>query len=123
MASLQEFYSHLKSILKLLQEEKDALLHNDGFKIAMIVESKNEYIEKLSQFKGLDINENKKAMGLIEEINSFQEVNLLLTKQALSFQNVLLESIAKNVHNMSNTYSSKGKYGKLNDIGLIDHSV
>lgn len=123
MPSLNELYNQLKSIIKLLHEEKEALLHNEGFKIAEIVEVKNSYIEKLSLFKGIEIEKNEKAMGFIKEINSLQEVNLLLTNQALSFQNVLLESIAKNVRSMSNTYSAKGNYESANNIGLIDHSV
>lgn len=123
MPSVQELYNHLNSIFKLLEEEKVALLHNDGVKVAELVESKNEHIEKLSKFKGLDIESNKKVMDLIKEINSIQEVNLLLTKQALSFQDVLLESISKSVQNMSNTYSSKGNYEATNNISLIDQSV
>lgn len=123
MPSIQELYNNLNSIFKLLEEEKVALLHNDGVKVAELVEFKNDYIEKLSKFKGLDIESNEKIMDLIKEINSIQEVNLLLTKQALSFQDVLLESISKNVQNMSNTYSSKGDYETNNSINLIDQSV
>lgn len=123
MSSIYEFVNHLKLIIKLLQEEKQTLLYSDGHKVAEIVELKNNYIEKLSEFKGLDIEDNKKAMMLIEEINSLQEVNLLLTKQALAFQNTLLESIAKNVQNLSNTYSAKGNYESKSSISLVDHSV
>lgn len=123
MPSIQELYNNLNSIFKLLEEEKVALLHNDGVKVAELVEFKNDYIEKLSKFKGLDIESNEKIMDLIKEINSIQEVNLLLTKQALSFQDVLLESISRNVQNMSNTYSSKGDYETNNSINLIDQSV
>lgn len=115
--------SHLGEILALLQQEKQALLNNDGDKIAEIVEIKNKYIEKLSKFKGLDIENNSKVMNLVKDINTLQEVNLLLTKQALSFQNVLLESIAKNIHNMSNTYSAKGSYEPASNISLLDKSV
>ena len=115
--------NHLKSTIKLLQEEKQCLIHSDGNKIPEIVELKNKLVEKLSEFKGLDIENNKKAMTLIEEINSLQETNLLLTKQALAFQNTLLESIAKNVQSMSNTYSAKGNYESNSPISLVNQSV
>lgn len=40
MATIQELISNLKFILKLLYEEKEALLHNDGNKVAEILENK-----------------------------------------------------------------------------------
>jgi len=115
--------NHLKTIIKLLKEEKQCLIHSDGNKVAEIVEFKNKLVEKLPEFKGLDIKNNKKAMTLIEEINSLQEINLLLTKQALAFQNTLLESIAKNVQSMSNTYSAKGNYESNSPISLVNQSI
>lgn len=116
-----DLYSLLKSLLKLLYEEKEALINNDGLKVAEIVEKKNEYIEKLSQFH--EVSPSEQILNIIEEIKTLQETNLLLTKQALSHQNILLESIAKNIKNISNTYSSKGSYNKTNNLGLIDQKV
>ncbi|RBP70126.1 FlgN protein [Alkalibaculum bacchi] len=123
MNSTQELANHLKSILTLLHEEKEALIHNDGNAIAQIVESKKSYIEELSNLKGLDIQDNNKIMAIIEQINELQETNLLLTKQALRFQNNLLESMSKNVQGSTNTYSPKGSYESKNTINLIDQSV
>ena len=123
MGTTQGLISDLKGLLRTLYEEKEALLDSDGHKVADIVEIKNDYIEKLAKYKGLDIENNKKAMEIIEEINSLQEVNLLLTKQALSYQEVLLESISKNIKSASNTYSAKGNYESENKVSLIDQSV
>lgn len=123
MGNIQQFTNDLKGLLKTLYDEKEALLDSDGHKVAEIVEIKNEYLEKFANYKGLDIKNNKKCMEIIEEINSLQEINLLLTKQALSYQDVLLESISKNIKNMSNTYSAKGNYDGKNDVSLIDQSV
>lgn len=119
----QELFNNLKSIIKLLNEEKEALIQNDGHKIEEIVEKKNEYVKKLPYFKGVDIENNNKIMNLVQEINSLQELNLLLTKQAISFQDSLLESISKNLHKISNTYSAKGDYQCKNNINLIDQTV
>lgn len=115
--------SSLKNILKLLKKEKLALVKNDTNKIDEIVRQKTELIEGLAKYKGLDIQNNKEAMDIIKEINSLQELNLLLTKQALSYQNTILESMSKNIGSASNTYSSKGKYDTGNSINIIDHSV
>ena len=123
MSTVLELCNHLKKIIKLLNEEKEALIHNDGNKIIELVELKNKHIEKLSQFSGLDILENEKSINLIKEINSLQEVNLLLTQQALSYQDVLMESISKNVQNSSNTYSAKGGYEGKSDVNLINKKV
>lgn len=123
MASLLELQNNLKSLLKVLYEEKEILILNDWEGLLRIVKLKDDYIEKLSKFKGIDIEDNIKIMNIIEEINSLQETNLLLTKQALSFQNMLLESISKNLQKMSNTYSPKGNYESKNNISLINQSV
>lgn len=135
MPSNQDLYNYLNSLLKLVKEEKEALIHNDALKVAEIVEKKNEFIEKLSNnTENFNIIPNSgpvipnavegtSLLKLIEEINSIQETNLLLTKQSLSYQNVLIESIAKSLQNLSNTYSSKGSYQKSNNIGLIDQEV
>ena len=123
MATIQELISNLKFILKLLYEEKEALLHNDGNKVAEILENKKIYIENLTQLKGLDIEHNQKVMSLIHEINSLQEINLLLTKQALSYQEMLIESIAKNIQNRTTTYSQKGSFNITDNINFIDQSV
>lgn len=123
MNSRQELVNNLKSILGLLQEEKDALIHNDGNRITEIVESKKSCIEKLASLKGFSIEDDKEIMTIIEQMNELQEVNLLLTKQALGFQNNLLESMAKNLQSSANTYSPKGSYESKNTINLIDQSV
>ena len=123
MSTVVELCNQLKEIIKLLNEEKEALIQNDGGKIIEIVKLKNKHIEKLSQFSGLDIIEDEKAINLIKEINSIQEVNLLLTRQALSYQEVLLDSISQSVQNNSKTYSAKGNYDSTNDLNLINKKV
>lgn len=123
MASQRALVSDLKKILRLLQKEKKALIANDIEKLTEIINNKNESIERLAAYKGMDVKNIKEAMDIIGEINSIQELNLLLTKQALSFQEAILESISTNVNNASNTYSNKGKYESAKEISLIDHSV
>lgn len=124
MSAPIELVSILKGIIKLLYDEKEALLNNDGHIIAEIIEKKNEYLEKLKEFKGIDASSDERVISLVEEINSLQETNLLLTKQALGYQEMLMESIAKNIKNISNTYSPKGGYSKnSNNVNFIDQSV
>ena len=123
MTSVLELINILKGIIKLLFEEKEALLNNDGHTVAEIIERKNEYIEKLSKFEGIDLDKNEKVISLIEEIDNLQETNLLLTRQALGYQEMLLESVAKNLKGFNNTYSPKGDYNKSNSINFVDKSL
>ena len=120
---MEELMEMLRGLIQLLEEEKQALIQNKGNRVEEIVRAKGKYIDRLAQFKGLDIEKDEKAMELIEEINSIQELNLLLTNQALSHQNAILESIIDNVNKLSNTYSAKGSYEKENSINLIDQSL
>lgn len=123
MKTNKKLVNKLNLLVSLLKEEREALIKSDGDKVAEIVKKKENIIEDLSTFKGLDIREDKIIMELIKEIDSLQEMNLLLTKQALSFQNALLESISKGVKASLNTYSAKGNYESNNKTGLVDQSV
>lgn len=113
----------LETIYDLLEKEKDALINNDVDKISEIVEKKVVQIEKLEELKGIDTNNNQEVVKLIKEINSLQELNMLMTRQAMSHQNVLLDNISKNIYNLTNTYSSQGKYESTNNVTIIDQSV
>lgn len=114
---------HLKELYNLLKDEKNALVEDRGHEIQAIVEKKEILIEKIERFKGKDFNNDKEVLALKKEIDSIQELNLLLTKQALSYQKAMVESIAKNLQNISNTYSNKGQYNKSGSINLINQKV
>lgn len=119
--SKKEFAKHLEEIIKLLKIEKEVLVKNDGDALVEILNKKNQYIEDLEKFKGIDL-ENERIMELIEEINSLQELNLLLTRQALSFGENFLETLSKAVKN-SNTYSSGGNFDKNKSTNIIEKEV
>lgn len=120
---MEELREILGDLIQLLKEEKKALIQNDGNRVREIVLEKERYIDRISEFKAMDIEEDRGFMGLIEEINSLQELNLLLTNQALSYQNSILESILNNANGVANTYSANGNYAKESNINLIDQSV
>lgn len=112
---------HLESIFKLLEEEKKVLIENDGDALFDIIKQKDNYIKDLEKFKGSDL-EDEKIKKLIEEIDSLQEINLLLTKQALSFQENFLESLSKASKN-SNTHSNVGNYEKNSSVNIVEKEV
>ena len=123
MATITELTQVLKSLKNLLYDEKEALLKNDGYKVAEIVELKSQLIEDLKNFKDIDASSSENVLKLVEEIDSIQETNLLLTQQAIGYQEMLIESIAKNVKNLSNTYSSKGGYNTDSNVNFVDQSI
>ncbi|MFZ7131510.1 MAG: hypothetical protein ACOWWR_04055 [Eubacteriales bacterium] len=119
-----EMINHLKILKNLLLDEKEALIHNEPDKILAIVEEKEKWMDRLSSSQGVKGGDHEKITILIEEIHSLQETNALLTKQALSFQTALLDTLANNIHRLSNTYSAKGKmYNTENHINIIDQSI
>lgn len=117
----KEFVKHLEAIIKLLKEEKKLLVENKGQALMEIIDRKYIYINDLEKFKGIDL-EDEKIMDLIGEIDSLQELNLLLTRQALSFQENFLQSLAKQTKN-SNTYSNAGSYDKSSNMNIIEKEV
>ncbi len=119
--SKRELIRHLETIIKLLKEEKDILIKNEGETLVEIIKKKTKYIDGLEKFKGIDL-EDKKIMDLIEEIDSLQELNLLLTRQALSFQENVLEALSKTAK-IANTYSNIGDYEKAGKVNIIEKEV
>jgi DNA-binding protein H-NS len=127
MARENELLQIVKNIRSLLYDEKDALIKNDGYKIEEIVESKTRLIDKLEELKNSEgiknILESESLMEIIEEIDSLQQTNMLLTKQAIAYQEMLMESIAESVKKAPSTYSKKASYSRNNNISFIDQSV
>ncbi len=117
----KDLQKHLESIIELLKMEKEVLVKNDGDALIEILNKKSENIEMLEEFKGADL-EDGQIMDLIGEINSLQELNLLLTRQALSFGDNFLESLAK-VAKTDNTYQNTGSYDKSTNANIIEKEV
>lgn len=124
MSTLKDLKKLLKELLALLMEEKIALIRNDGPLVASLVERKIEIVSSLEEMKKEAPGTDEETLRLGEEIKELQETNLLLTKQALKFQENLIESIAANINKAADTYSQKGEYRKqTQDVNLIDHKV
>ena len=113
----------LKELVKLLQEEKAVLLRNDAAALEKIVAGKNELIPVIrgEQEKGIVPDEAVRAYA--QEIEKLQEVNQLLTKQALSFQEEIFKALSKNTAVKHNTYSKEGSLNRTKEVSIIDQSV
>ena len=112
----------LKELLKILKEEKEVLLKNDAASLEKIVTRKNEMVAIIreEQEKGVLADEAVRSYAL--EIEKLQEVNHLLTRQALSFQEEIFKALSKNTAVKHNTYSKEGSMNRTKEVSIIDHS-
>lgn len=112
----------LESMVIILDEEREILINNDGDKLVDVVKKKNNFIKELEEYKGIDLSENKEVVSLIEEINSLQETNLVLTNQAINYNNLFLDALNDMTDDRTSGYSKDGKIAKSKK-NIIDQSV
>lgn len=113
----------LKELVKLLQEEKAVLLRNDAAALEKIVAGKNELIPVIREEQEKGIVPDEAVRAYAQEIEKLQEVNQLLTKQALSFQEEIFKALSKNTAVKHNTYSKEGSLNRTKEVSIIDQSV
>lgn len=113
----------LKELMKLLQEEKAVLLQNDAAALEKIVAGKNELIPVIREEQEKGIVPDEAVRAYAQEIEKLQEVNQLLTKQALSFQEEIFKALSKNTAVKHNTYSKEGSLNRTKEVSIIDQSV
>ena len=123
MKTINGLISILKKLLGILEDEKTALINNDGIKVAQLVEEKIDIILEIEQLDIENSLSDPRVIDLVDQIGELQKTNLLLTKQALKYQQVMMESIAKNLSNKSGTYQQKGSQNKEQSISFVDQSV
>ncbi|WP_313468934.1 flagellar motor switch protein [Carnobacterium sp.] len=122
MNAQQEVFETLKEFKKVLLAEKTALIENDSTKVVELVEKKQGFLEKLPKLNPAGLKKEELS-GIVEEIKQLQQTNLLLTKQALQYQETIMEAITKGVKKSSTTYSKKGNYTAAEQASLIDQSL
>lgn len=120
METNKQLMSSLKQLLKLLKKEKKALIKNDGIQIEKLVKQKEQLVAPLNNYKGVPSTEEKE---LIREIKQVQNDNLLLTKQAIAFNDRFLSAVGSGMKKANSTYSSSGRLSSQEDLGFINHSM
>lgn len=124
MSTFKKLKNILKELMDILKEEKEALINNDSSAVAGLVERKIEIVSILENQSKEAVETDEEILKLVGAIKEIQETNLLLTKQALKFQENLIESIAENIKAVAETYSQKGEYKKqTQNINLVDQKV
>ena len=115
----------LETLLKfknVLIDEKEALIKNDSAQVKALVEQKQLFLDSLPTLitEGLT---KADLIEVVEDIKNLQETNLTLAKQALQYQETMMEAITKGVQTGGSTYSKQGDYSNSQQANLIDQSL
>ncbi|MFW8051970.1 hypothetical protein [Vagococcus fluvialis] len=120
MESTRQLTQVFKQLLRLLKKENKALINNDGTQIEKIVKQKEQLIDSLSQIKRPLLDNELK---LANEIKQLQDDNLLLTRQAMTFNNNFLQLVGESAKKVNATYSKKGSLSTQEDVSFVNHSM
>lgn len=123
MSDTKRLQEALKELLKILKEEKEVLLKNDAASLEKIVARKNEIVTIIREEQGKGVLPDEAVRSYAMEIEKLQEVNQLLTRQALSFQEEIFKALSKNTAVKHNTYSKEGSMNRTKEVSIIDQSV
>lgn len=111
----------LESFCQLLEVEREVLRRNDGAALTEIVAQKQQFLNVLPQLE-LTEKERAEAQHVVARIRQLQETNLLLTKQALQFQESIRQAIQKEA-GTARTYSKYGQHTKNQQQYLLNQSL
>ena len=123
MNDTRKLQAILSELVTILQMEKEVLIKSDAVTLTKIVEKKNELMVAVEEEKKKGVLADEEVRSLGEKIQRLQETNLLLTKQALAYQEEIFKALAKSNTSKFNTYSAKGSMGNEKEVRLIDQSV
>lgn len=99
-----KFENHLSRFLQLLKKERKVLIANQPEKLEEFVEQKAAYVSVFDDYQGAI---SERMNKLIRAIQAQQEENLLLTEQAISYQNMLMDAVKQTMKTSPHTTYSK----------------
>ncbi|GAJ26345.1 flagella synthesis protein FlgN [Liquorilactobacillus sucicola DSM 21376 = JCM 15457] len=115
-----EFQLQLAAFLRLLKKEKNFLIKDQAEKLVELVKQKEKYVPILNGYQGAA---SPKTKELAAQIQVQQDENMLLTKQALSYQKMLMTAIKDNIKAPGATYSKYKTVKQQARTALIDREV
>lgn len=120
MESVKSATPILKQLLRLLKKENKALVNNNGLLIEKIVVQKEKLVQQLS-IVNRPLHDNE--LKLVKEIKELQDDNLLLTHQAISFNNHFLQLVGESAQKVNATYSNKGNLSTQEQVNFVNQSM
>ena len=112
----------LKQFKKVLLAEKEALIKNDSAKVIAALTEKETFMEVLPTLDPKELTKEELSR-IVEEIKQLQETNLVLTKQALQYQEKMMEAIKDSAKSSGSTYAKNGQYSAEKQSSIIDQSL
>lgn len=115
-----EFERKLVTFYNLLKKEKNYLIKGQSEKLEEIVEKKEAFVPLFNAYTG---EVTDKMREIIQQIQFQQEENLLLTKQAISYQEVLMQAVKDTMQSATKqTYSKSPNtpYQQQAPTSLVD---
>ncbi|WP_414839020.1 flagellar motor switch protein [Carnobacterium sp. TMP28] len=112
----------LNQFKTVLLEEKEALIKNDSARVLTAIAEKETFIDSLPTLDTTGLNKEE-YVKIVAEIKELQETNLLLTKQALRYQEKMMEAITDSAKTSGSTYSKNGQYSAEKRATIIDQSL
>lgn len=100
------FQAKLRQFIRLLKQEQKFLIADDGAALTELVPKKADFVPLFEQYAGAIGTTTKE---LIQEIQELQETNLLLTQQALAYQQKIMETIQKSLAKQEVPYGKAAK--------------
>ncbi len=132
----------LKELDEILELEKEVLINNDGQKLIEIVETKAQLVEDLENIesqrvelyghtkideiktpfsqKGHVLLLGKELKTIHLSIKEKQEINFILTKQSIAYQNTMFGIIQNQIKRSGNVY---GRDGKIDQVSHVNTSI
>lgn len=116
---VSEFEKTLKDFLRLLKKERMYLIKGQSELLPSLVEQKEAYIPLFEEYNQ---ERTEKIKKLIAQIQMQQQENLLLTKQAIAYQETLLKAVSETIKTANfKTYGNpQEKNSVSNSMGIFD---
>lgn len=118
--TITEFERKLVTFSNLLKKEKNYLIKGQSEKLEELVAKKKAFVPLFNSYTG---EVTDKIRTLVQQIQFQQEENLLLTQQAISYQEVLMQAVKETMQESTKqTYSKSpnSPYQQQAPTSLVD---
>lgn len=113
-----EFERQMNRFYRLLKKERTYLIKDQSADLAELVAQKEAFVPVFEAYDGKITDKMKQLIAVIQQQ---QEENLLLTQQALSYQEVLMDAVQKSVASANQTtYNQKTAAYQQATTTLVD---
>lgn len=117
----KEMLRHVSRFYRLLQKENKALVKDDGATLEQLVQEKEAYVPIFDTYSG---PMTEAIINGIKKIQVLQEENLLLTQQAMSYQQAFMNTVQQELKKQQTPYQ-RATYprNKTGSASIVDQRI